>query len=240
MMVGVCLYHFGFDLTMFFGVSMPWFWGWQVQGARDCVTGTLLFVSGISCSLSHSNIKRGLRTFAIAMALSAGSLLVAPTQGIWFGVLHCYGVCMLLWGLLGDVERRVDARIGGPLLLFLFAVLRFIASGMVWLPFLWTISLPDALYQNKYLFWLGFPRSDFVSADYWPLLPWGLLFVAGGLLGQHWHRYGFPDWLRNRAFAPLAAFGRHTLSVYLIHQPVFIGLLWLWFHFSPIVQSYLR
>jgi uncharacterized membrane protein len=171
---------------------------------------------------------------------SAGSLLVAPTEGIWFGVLHCYGVCMLLWGLLGDVERRADARLWVPLLLLFFAVLRFIASGTVWLPFLGTIALPDALYQSQYLFWLGFPRSDFVSADYWPLLPWGLLFVAGGLLGQHWHRYGFPDWLRNRAFAPLAAFGRHTLSVYLIHQPVFIGLLWLWFHFFPIVQSYLR
>ncbi|MEG2175023.1 MAG: heparan-alpha-glucosaminide N-acetyltransferase domain-containing protein, partial [Oscillospiraceae bacterium] len=61
LMALVVLYHLGYDLAVVFGWNMPWFWGWQMQSVRDVIAGSLMVLSGISSSLSHSNVRRGIR-----------------------------------------------------------------------------------------------------------------------------------------------------------------------------------
>ena len=91
MMIFVVLYHLGYDLAAIFGIDMPWFWNWPVQTFRDFMTGVLIVVSGFSCCLSKSNLKRGLMIFAIAMLLTAVTAAAMPSELILFGVLHFYG-----------------------------------------------------------------------------------------------------------------------------------------------------
>lgn len=226
----VVLYHLGYDLNVLFGVKMDWFWwDWPVQGARDCFTGMLMALSGLSCSLSHSNLRRGARLLGIALALTAATLLFAPSQAIVFGVLHYYGTCMLLWALLGRWITKIPTESGILIAAALFFLLRFLSEGFLLVPFIGRVALPGALYQSRWLFWLGLPHPGFSSADYYPLLPWGMLFIIGGLLGARWRRQGFPPSLYPSRFAALAVVGRHALCIYLIHQPVLIGLLWLVF-----------
>jgi uncharacterized membrane protein len=231
MLVFVMLYHLGYDLTTFFGVHMPWFWDWPVQSFRDGMVGTLLVISGVSCSLSRSNLRRGLRTLGIGMAITAATVVLAPSQSIWFGVLHCYGVCMILWAFFGTVLSRLPGSLFAALFGLLFVITRFVPMGALLLP-TGLLPLPPLLYQSRLLFWLGFPDPSFASADYYPLIPWAFLFAAGGVLGARWEKTGFPAWTIGGKFPALAGIGRHTLVIYLVHQPILLILLWVFFHFS--------
>ena len=227
MLVFVMLYHLGYDLTTFFGVYMPWFWDWPVQSFRDGMVGTLMVISGMSCSLSRSNLRRGLRTLGIGMAITAATVLFAPSQSIWFGVLHCYGVCMILWAFFGGALSGLP---GWTAVLFglLFALTRFVPMGALLLP-TGILPLSPFFYQSRFIFWLGFPHFSFTSADYYPLIPWAFLFLAGGVLGAQWKKTGFPAWTIGGKFPVLAGIGRHTLMVYLVHQPILLVLLWVFF-----------
>jgi uncharacterized membrane protein len=96
---------------------------------------------------------------------------------------------------------------------------------------------------------LGTPPAGFSSTDYFPLLPWFFLFLTGfyafALLGRFLpQRTGAsgrerPNPTRQSlarragsrpAFAlrPLAFLGRHTLPLYLAHQPLLFFTLWAW------------
>lgn len=232
MMLFVCLYHFGYDLNMIFGVPMDWFWAdWPVQGGRDCAAGMMMAISGFSCTLSSSNMRRGRRTFGIALLLSVLTFLFMPSERILFGVLHYYGVCMMLWAVLDRYVKKAPAKAGVVLSLMLFAFFRFLPQGDLLLPFAGRIRLPEVLYRNRWLFWLGFPHSGFFSADYYPILPWGMLFLAGGFTGVWLKEAGFPQWLYQNRSRFLAFVGRRTMAIYLLHQPVLISILWCYFRF---------
>ena len=86
-------------------------------------------------------------------------------------------------------------------------------------------ALPAGLYRAN-LFWLGLPDlTRFTSADYFPILPWVFLFWCGVFLARLWRPgRGEPP----AALRPLCAIGRNTLLVYMLHQPVIYGALWVW------------
>ena len=90
-------------------------------------------------------------------------------------------------------------------------------------------ALPAGLYKANW-FWLGLPDlTRFTSADYFPVIPWVFLFWCGVFLARLWHpsRGESPA-----AAAPLCAVGRNTLFVYMLHQPVIYGALWVWHRIS--------
>lgn len=76
---------------------------------------------------------------------------------------------------------------------------------------------------------LGFPPAGFYSSDYFPLLPWLFLFWAGYFLHFCMGRARMEP-LRRSVCAPLGWLGRHSLGIYLLHQPVIYGVLLLLFH----------
>ena len=85
------------------------------------------------------------------------------------------------------------------------------------------LALPEAWYRGFFTAFLGFPGPGFRSADYFSLLPWLFLFWTG------WFLYTLrPQEGRRERRLPLAAdLGRHSLLVYLLHQPAIYGALWL-------------
>jgi uncharacterized membrane protein len=87
------------------------------------------------------------------------------------------------------------------------------------------IKLPDFLYLNNFTMLLGFPQHGFQSADYNPIIPWLFLFIAGICVGKHIKK--LPETLSKKHIPPLAFVGRHTLIIYLAHQPVILGVLYL-------------
>ena len=96
------IYHAGYDLVAIFGVPCPLFFSPGVNFLRDVMAGSFILISGCTCRLSRSNLRRGTMTFGCGLLMTAVTALVIPDQLIVFGVLHCLGACMLLFALAGQ------------------------------------------------------------------------------------------------------------------------------------------
>lgn len=86
------------------------------------------------------------------------------------------------------------------------------------------LALPQALYAGYTTAYLGFMPKSFFSTDYFPLLPWLFLFWAGYFLHHLLGRERLAP-LRRSVCPPLGWMGRHSLVLYLLHQPVILGVL---------------
>lgn len=218
------LYHAGYDLVAIFGVSCPLFFSPGVNFLRDVMAGSFILISGCACRLSRSNLRRGVMTFGCGLLMTAVTALVIPDQLIVFGVLHCLGACMLLFALcdrwLDTLRPTAGAVLAGVLFYLTFSVPRGYVGGIAY-----HIAVPRALYEVRFLFPFGMPSSTFFSSDYYPLIPWFFLFLIGAFLGVPLAARRFPAAFYRPHCRPLAFVGRHTLWVYLLHQPVIYGTL---------------
>lgn len=223
------VYHTFYDLVMIFGLRIDAFFSTTVNLLVILFAGLFIFISGTACHYSRNNLKRGAVCFALGLVFTAGTALIMPEELILFGILHLLGCCMMLFPLLAPLIRRIPPLVGimGSLLLFL--LLFPVSDGFVGIPGLFSIPLPRALYDVQWLFWLGFPSPSFFSADYFPLLPWFFCFTAGTFFGVLVKEKRLPNWVYSRHCPPLAFIGRHTLIIYLLHQPIVYGILWLIF-----------
>ena len=175
-----------------------------------------LLLSGICVTLGNHWLRRGITVFACGMVCTAVTwgiyaLGLAPKSiVIVFGVLHCLGLCMVLWSVTGKLPLWGLTALGAAAA----------AAGLM-LP-------PGIPVTFPWLIPLGLPPEDFASADYFPLLPNLGFFLLGAALGRSCYR-GKRSLLPNALgeSAPirfLCACGRHSLTVYLLHQPVILGL----------------
>lgn len=186
--------------------------------------GALLFVSisGVSCMYTRAPYKRAIKILACAVIVWAATAVTGFVEPITFGVLHMLGCCSLIYAAARRPLAKINPIAGAAVALWLFVGCYNIAEGSVF-----GFDLPSALYSTKYLFWLGFPEASYRSGDYFPLLPWLFLFLFGYFLWRAVGETKAAETLAKRRSRPLAFVGRHTLEIYLVHQPLFFGLLWL-------------
>ena len=216
--LGMVVVHLIFDLQTFF--SLPFLADSQLFDLIKQWGGVLfLLISGICVTLGSHPVRRGLIVFAcglICSAVTAGMYFLNMADKsiiIYFGVLHCLGVCMLLWPLF----KRLPVWALGLLGLGLTALGLWI-SGNVVVDFPWLIPL-------------GLVPGDFASSDYFPLLSNLGFFLVGAFLGKTLYRKKETLLPRVNPANPVLAFftllGKWSLPVYLLHQPVITGLLYL-------------
>lgn len=219
------VYHTAYDMYAIFGVPLPLFSSPFYILLQRFIGYSFILISGISCSYSHNNLRRGGITFAFAMIMTAVTALIMPDQLILFGVLHFLGIAMILAALLMPLLARIPLFWGILGSTALFICSSSIASGKLGVGGL-SIELPSVLYQSNWLFPLGFHNAAFFSSDYYPLLPWLFLFLIGVFWGRSWKGGRMPKFVYQTHIPPLAAVGRYTILIYLIHQPViYLGLM---------------
>jgi uncharacterized membrane protein len=224
--VAMIAYHFAFDLYFFsiadVGIFTSPFW----LGMRQVIPAVFLTVSGISLVLgfrpgSVGNavyLKRLGRIALGAVAVTLATWFAIRDYYVFFGILHCIALAsLLLWPLF---------LLRGPLAILLPAILGLLALA---LPHL--VALP--LFDKPLLLWVGlgtyFPETN----DYVPLLPWAGYIALGIAFARAAAQPGrLRSWLRRLAdlpapviARPLAWLGQHALGVYLLHQPLLLGLL---------------
>lgn len=184
--------------------------------------GIFIALCGFSCRLSKNNWKRGGLLALVAVGISAVLWFCMPSQMIWFGVLHCLAVCILLFAATHRLLDRVPTVLGLVLCALLFVCTWFVPwyqGGFFGVPG-FSLTWPTAWEQYAFLMPLGIGRV--YSADYFPLLPWLFCFLFGSYLGQYHKK--LPKFCRRLHVRPLAFLGRHSLIVYLIHQPIIYGV----------------
>ena len=162
------------------------------------------------------------------MLVTVVTLLFMPEDRVVFGVLTLLGAAMLITGLLQPLLQKIPAWAGLVVSLLLFAATYHTQDGF-WQLGPWQILLPGAWYANLFTAFFGFFPRGFFSTDYFPLLPWLFLFWAGYFLHFCMGRARMEP-LRRSICAPLGWLGRHSLGIYLLHQPVIYGVLLLLFH----------
>ena len=226
----ICMifYHTAYDLYAMFGVPLPLFTSPFYVYLQKFIGCSFILISGISCSYSRSNLRRGLICFGCGMLMTLGTALVMPDQLILFGVLHFLGAAMMIFALLKKLLDKVSTAWGLRLSLLLFLLFQNVSYGWIGLGPA-RLMLPRALYSSNLLFPLGFFGPSFSSADYYPLLPWLFLFLFGAFWGRLWKEGKMPAFVYQVHLKPLALLGRRTILVYLVHQPLIYGVLMLIF-----------
>lgn len=213
--LAVIVLHLLFDLSYFggfFSLDGPVL-VWIMQ------YGGVLFVllSGLCATLGSRSFRRGLVVFGCGLLITLVTVgmvwlnMAELSLIIWFGVLHLLGVCMMVWPLF----RRLPV--------WALAVL---GLGFVGLGF-WFRTLRV---ETFWLVSLGLRPVSFASSDYFPLFPHLGWFLLGAVLGRTVYREKqtrlpkFPS--RVWPVRALQWCGRHSLWIYLVHQPVIFGITW--------------
>ena len=229
---GICIllvvgYHILFDLSEVFGGQYVFFRSTAMTNFRHCFVGCLVILAGISCSFTRSNLKRGLKTLFWGMVITGVTSFIMPSQQITFGILHFFGTAMLLYGLLEKPIGKIPTVPGLVVSVFLLITTWNLYGGIWGIPGLFTLPLPEMGHHFP-LFVLGF-RTGHGSSDYYPLMPWLFLFFVGVFLGRYFKAGTVPKIFQKNPVPLLTKIGQHTLWIYLIHQPVVYGILYIWF-----------
>lgn len=220
-------YHAFYNIRYIFG--NPFGWAVRLYPVQQAACWLFILVSGFSFALSRSNARRGLLVSACGLGLTAFTTVFMPSERIVWGVLSFLGAAMLLTQAALPLLGRVPAGWGLAASAGLFVLTRDIQYGFLGFEGHWLAPLPAGLYEAGWLFPLGFPGPSFWSADYFPLLPWIFLYGCGFFLYRLARGVPAAERLLGRRVPVLATLGRHSLMIYLLHQPVIFGAMWLFF-----------
>lgn len=223
------IYHAAFDLVYIFGIRFDLLDTPLVMFLRNLFAALFIFISGISTNYSRSNIKRGMKYLVFGFAVSIITFLFAKQALVSFGILHLIGVAVLLSVILKNPLSKIPAKWGAIIFFVLFILSFRVQTGTFGLWNLINFKLPQMLYENGFMFILGFPSKSFFSADYFPLLPWIFIFLCGLLFGRYVKENKLPEFFYKKHIPFLDFVGTHTLLIYILHQPIIIGIMYLIF-----------
>ena len=226
---GVCIlsmvaYHGMYDLVDIFGLPSAWYTGLPGYIWQQSICWTFILLSGMCWQLSRRHVKRGLLLVGCGAAITLITWLVMPSQRILYGVLNLLGLSALLLIPLDKVFRKIPAWAGLGGTLLLFALTKNVSRGSLGFEGLVLCQLPRWLYATDLLAVVGFPSPSFWSTDYFPLLPWFFLFCAGYFLWSLLDKSPRAKELLRPGLRPLSFLGRHSLVIYLIHQPALMAV----------------
>lgn len=211
--LGMIVVHLVYDIRTFTSAELhipQWFFVVQQYGHLFFV-----LISGICVTLGSKCIKRGLIVLIAGLIITSVTVFMdyvlhVGDVRIWFGILHLLGVCMLLYPIFRKLPSWALALIGTVI----------VALGWWFTTF--TVSI-------DFLFPLGLRSGNiFTGADYFPLFPGLGTFLIGAALGKSVYKSKkslLPkvpaDFFLIRA---LSFIGRHSLEIYMLHQPLLYGI----------------
>lgn len=220
--VWMTVYHFCFDLNHFGWIQQDFYRDpvWTLQ--RTAIVSLFLFCAGLGQAVAVAQgqtwqrfWRRWAQVAGCALLVTAGSYFMYPKSFIYFGVLH--GIAVML------IVVRLTA--GWGAWLWLLGALAITAKFLAW-QLHGAGVLPDVL-NTPLLNWLGLIGRKPITEDYVPLLPW-LGVMWWGMAAGQWLLARRPGWVQVAlpvTAKPLTWLGRWSLSWYMLHQPVMIGVM---------------
>lgn len=215
--VWMAVFHFCFDLAHFRIIREDFYRDpfWTVQ--RTCIVTLFLFCAGLGQAVAVEQgqtwrrfWRRWAQVAGCAVLVSIGSWLMFGPRFIHFGVLH--GIAVML------VVARLTARWGAWLW----------PAGALALALPWLVQHP--FFDTRLTNWIGLVTRRPATEDFVPVLPW-LGVVWWGVAAGRWVLERRRQWFAGslpRVLRPLAVLGRWSLSFYMLHQPVLIGMVMAW------------
>lgn len=212
------VFHFAFNLDYLEIRLIDLYSGiWLFIG--NFVRFSFLSLVGVSLYLSYKKrkpyktylnhqLRRAIKLFLIAMGVTLITWLLFPVDYIRFGVLHLISVAILIGALL----------IRHPIIV-LISILPILILGGAFCSF----RLETSLFLP-----LGIMPYNFNTMDYFPIFPWLAVVFFGIVIAYVLDKLSL---LINPKKLPrlqiLEKIGQKSLIIYLAHQPILFGGLWL-------------
>lgn len=241
------IYHTVWDLVYMFGRDWAWHRSDFAYIWQQSICWSFILLSGFCFDLGKKRWRRGLVVFGAGALISLVTELVMPSNRIRFGILTLLGSSMLIMAFFEKICKCIQYRKGKKqtierrkcktlsvaykivVCFILFAITKRINYGILGFADVKLVDLPAALYQLEDMGnFLGFTEMTFYSTDYFSLMPWFFLYLAGYFLHK-W--FVEKDWMDKLSSAPSLGkwwrvLGKYSLIIYMLHQPVIYGILY--------------
>lgn len=199
--------HIIFDLNYIFGIKTI-----QLDFIGDFSAILFMILCGISTTFSRNSVKRGLIVFSTAMLLTAVTfsvdLLLNTKLIIVFGILHMLGIAMIISYFVKKMPN-------------------FLILVMAAVTYLLAIPLGQIKSLGNWLFAFGIHDNSFFSSDYYPIIPYISFVFIGIIIGKTIYKNKTSIFKIEIARNPISFLGRHSLFIYVIHQPVVLIILYI-------------
>jgi uncharacterized membrane protein len=213
------IYHFCYDLDYFKLIRFDFYNDAFWLDFRNFIVGSFVFLVGISFSLATKNgvqwssfNKRLVYLVACALAISLLSYFMFPGRAIFFGILHFIAFASVL-ALLFRKYYWLNLVTGVGILIA-------------------ALNIKSTVFNNDWLVWIGFYTQNPATEDFAPLFPWFGIVLIGMFVGKY--LLNNPGLVKIVSTYPkgnqlnwLTRAGRHSLLLYMLHQPILMGLLYL-------------
>jgi uncharacterized membrane protein len=218
-LVAMGVYHFVWDLSFYNFVSPSTFYDPRFQFFGHIIAVSFLGLVGVSLALAAQGgfnagayARRTALVAGAAALVSLGTYFFMPDAFIAFGILHCIAAASVL--ALAFLRARWFVSLG-------VGVLIVVAP--------WVFASPA--FDSTHWF-LGLGVREPRTLDWRPLFPWSGFTLIGLGIAQGVLIRGVPEriaqWRANGGLARALSFGgRHSLAVYVLHQPPLLALVFL-------------
>ncbi len=230
-LISMIVYHAVWDLVYIFDNDWRWYESDVAFLWQQSICWGFILLSGFCFPLGKHKLKRGLTVFGAGALVTVVTCLVMPENRVVFGVLTMLGSAMLLIIPLEKILKKCNPLIGLCVVFSLFVITVNINKGTLGVGPWKICTLPDAWYANLFTAYIGFKPRGFFSTDYFSLFPWIFLFMSGYFVHGIFVKYHLLERLQTKEIKGLGWMGKQSLLIYMLHQPVIYGVLFLVYHF---------
>lgn len=213
-LLAMAIYHLVWDLAFFGFAPADVVRSRLFVYAGHTIASAFLAIAGLALALAatpHFNASHFMRRLATIIAAAAlvslFTWIAFPQSFVAFGILHCIAAASMICLVFLRAPFWLTALAGIAICL---------AGSMIHWPRLDVVNG-----------WLGLGARIPLTQDWRPIFPWAGVMLIGLAVGQ----YGLPRGLLSHGgWRPPAALiwaGRRSLLIYLAHQPLLFGLIWL-------------
>ena len=228
-LISMIIFHAVWDLVYIFRIDINWFRGEYGEIWQQSILWTFVLLSGYCFNLGKKRLKRAITVIICSVIISVVTFIFMPDSFIIFGVLCFMGSAMLITIPLDKFLKKIPPVSGLIVSAIFFTLTKNVVEREIAVFGFELTKIPDFFYSNYITAFFGFPPYGFSSADYVPFIPWIFLFLCGYFLYKISEKTGLLKHLSFISCKPIEFIGRNTLWIYMAHQPVIYGLLYLIF-----------
>ena len=225
--INMVIYHTYYDLKFVFLVKSPIFYSnkWNILQQYICIS--FIFLSGVSCNYSSNLLKKAFKLSIISILITVVTVNVSKDLAIYFGIIHFLTVLTIVILFISKINAN---KINNEILFWIFILIFILFKRGVFYRNEFYNNIYSFMSKLPFSFVLGFPKNDFFSSDYFPIIPWIFL----GVSGYYFHRTKISikveEFFKDIKIPKIITFiSKKSLIIYVLHQVVIYTVLYIYF-----------
>lgn len=241
-LISMIIFHLCWDLQYMFDVNVPGYTGTLGRIWQRCICITFIALSGFTFSIKYrksdnnfsvfiksfrsfvtglfARFKRGIIVSLCGIIITFVTNVFMPENTVRFGILTFIGFAMIFCEMFQSFLQRRNAPFSIFFCLLFYVMTSKVSSHLLQLPLIFKTVLPTLWYANDFTAFLGFPPKEFMSTDYFPVFPWIFMYLIGYFMGKLFKENDLLMKLCKPEASIFNFIGKHSLFIYMLHQPV--------------------